>query len=168
MFSAYDPVEPVLAGAPRLSGYLNGTQSAIELSWPAPDNGGATITAYKVYRRVAPAGSFTLIGTTNVPNFHDGSGFSTDVTKDFYRVTAVNSLGEGPYCDGFNPSPTPPPTPCVLPGILAVNDLLPDGSDDDSGQNTPVDGSVNVATNFISPSKSRRPYSEWRRPTASG
>ena len=149
MFSAYDPIEPALAGAPKLSGYLNGTQSAIELSWPAPDNGGSTITAYKVYRRVAPAGSFTLIGTTNVPNFHDGSGFSTDVTKDFYRVTAVNSQGEGPYCDGFNPSPVPPPTPCVLPGILAVNDLNGDGTDADSGQNTPIDGSVNVKELFI-------------------
>jgi hypothetical protein len=149
MFSVYDPVEPALAGAPRLSGYLNGTQSAIELSWPAPDNGGSTITSYKVYRRVAPAGSFTLIGTTNVPNFHDGSGFSTDVTKDFYRVTAVNGQGEGPYCDGFNPSPTPPPTPCVLPGIMAVNDLNPDGTDADSGQNTPVDGSVNVKELFV-------------------
>jgi hypothetical protein len=155
MFAAYDPIEPTLAGAPKVSGYLNAAHTAIELSWPVPDNGGSFITAYKIYRRVAPAPIFTLIATTNVPSYRDSAGFDVDVTKDFYHVTAVNSSGaggsatEGPYCGDFVPSAVPPPTPCVLPGLKPIDDINADGSDHDSGQNTPVDGSVNVKQLFV-------------------
>jgi hypothetical protein len=155
MFAAYDPVEPTLAGAPKVSGYLNAAHTAIELSWPAPDNGGSTITAYKIYRRVAPVPIYTLIATTNVPSYRDSAGFDVDVTKDFYHVTAVNTSGaggaaaEGPYCGDFVPSPVPPPTPCLLPGLKPIDDINADGTDHDSGQNTPVDGSVNIKQVYI-------------------
>lgn len=92
---------------------------------------------------------FTLIATTNIPSYHDGSGFDPNVNNDQYRVTAVNSSGEGPYCGDFVPSPVPPPTPCVLPGLPVIDDLNADGTDKDSGQNTPVDGSVNVKKLYV-------------------
>lgn len=149
MFGVYDPSEPILAGAPRVSGYLNAAHTAIELSWPQPDNGGSTITAYKIYRRIGTGGAFTLLATTNVPSYHDDTGFDANSNNDYYHVTAVNDKGEGPYCGDFVPSPIPPPTPCVLPGILAIDDVNADGSDNDSGQNTPIDGSVNVKKLFV-------------------
>ena len=40
-------------------------------------------------------------------------------------------------------------TPCVLPGVLAINDLNPDGSDNDGGANTPPDPRVNVRQLFV-------------------
>lgn len=149
LFAAYDQVEPRIADAPKVSGYLNAAHTAIELSWPAPDNGGAAVTAYKIYRRIGTVGAFTLIGTTNVPNFRDSNGFDPNATNNYYHVTAVNNQGEGPYCGDVVPSPIPPPTPCVLPGIRAIYDINPDGSDNDSAQNTPVDGSVNVKELFV-------------------
>lgn len=149
MFSAFDPMEPALSGAPRVSANLNAAGNAIELSWPAPDNGGAPITSYKVYRRIGPSGVFTLIGTTNVPNFRDSSGFDPNATNNYYHVTAVNSQGEGPFCSDVVPTAVPPPNPCVLPGVRAIYDINVDGTDHDSGQNTPVDGSVNVKELYV-------------------
>jgi hypothetical protein len=73
------------------------------LSWPAPDNGGSPITAYKISRGPSATGPFTLIAT--VPG---GKNSFTDTTLDpaiqnFYIVTAVNTIGEGPYCHAFHP-----------------------------------------------------------------
>jgi hypothetical protein len=42
-----------------------------------------------------------------------------------------------------------PPTHCQLPGILAINDVNPDGSDNDSAQNTPADPRVNIKQLYI-------------------
>src|SRR5207247_873214 len=43
----------------------------------------------------------------------------------------------------------PVATPCVSPGLLAVNDVNPDGSNNDSGQNTPPDPSVNIRALYV-------------------
>lgn len=142
MFSAFDPVEPAAPGAPRLSGTLAGTTAT--LTWPVPDNGGSPITGYKVYRKVG-AGSFTLIATVPTNTYVD----STSAAGDTYHVTAVNGQGEGPYCNDVTPTAGPIATACKLPGILAVNDLNPDGTDNDSGANTPPDGSVNIRELFV-------------------
>ena len=152
MFAAFDPVEPAFPGAPAITGSVNGANTAIQLSWPAPDNGGSFITAYKIYRRAGPTGPFTLIATVNVPNYTDTT-FNSAV-QNFYHVTAVNTVGEGPYCKDFLATAGPTQSACVLPGILVINDLNPNGSDNDSGQNTPVDGSVNVKQVYVA-----EPYS---------
>lgn len=139
MFAAYDPVEPHVADAPGLGGTLN--DATVHLSWGAPDNGGATITGYKVYKRVGGGGTFNLLATVTGTSYTD----TVDPTaQNYYRVTAVNTQGEGPYCSDFLPASAPTASACILPGLLAVNDLNTDGSDNDSGQNTPPDPSVNV------------------------
>lgn len=138
MFAAYDPVEPRIPEAPGLTGRIdNGT---VNLSWQAPDNGGTAISAYKVYRSVG-GGSFTLRATVTSPGYIE----TVNPTQtNVYRVTAVNGLGEGPYCHDFTPDSGPVATACLAPGLLAVNDVNPDGSDNDSGANTPPDPSVNI------------------------
>ena len=142
MFSAFDPVEPAVPGAPRLSGSLVGTTAT--LTWPVPDNGGSPITGYKVYRKVG-ANAFTLLATVPTNTYVD----TTSAAGDIYHVTAVNGQGEGPYCNDVTPVAGPIETACKLPGILAVNDLNPDGTDNDSGANTPPDGSVNIRELFV-------------------
>src|SRR5437867_3333562 len=139
MFAAFDPVEPRTPEAPGPTGDL--VNSTVHLSWQVPDDGGAPITGYKVYRRIGSTGSFTLLATVTQTNYTD----TVDPNKqNFYRVTAANSQGEGPYCQDVLPAAGAGPTACVVPGIQAVNDVNPDGSDNDSGQNIPPDPSVNV------------------------
>jgi hypothetical protein len=144
MFSAFDPVEPAVPGAPRLAGSLNQAGNTATLTWPVPDNGGSPITGYNVYRKVG-ASSFSLLATVPTTTYVD----STSAAGDIYHVTAVNGQGEGPYCNDVTPTLTTLETACKLPGILAVNDLNPDGTDNDSGANTPPDPRVNVRQLFV-------------------
>jgi hypothetical protein len=155
MFSIYDAatVEPTLPGAPALSGSFDGTKVA--LNWAAPDDGGSFITAYHVYRAASETGPFNdaaRIATVTQPAYIDTAPPAGD---KFYVVTAVNAIGEGPFCKPFAPPTGPTASKCDLPGILVSNDLLQNGADNDSGANTPVDPRVNakflhVAEPFVS------------------
>jgi hypothetical protein len=148
MFSIYDAqtAEPRLPGAPALSGSFDGTK--VSLSWPVPDNGGSLITQYRVFRATSAAGPFTgaPLATVTQPSYVDNS---PPVGNKFYVVTAVNAVGEGPYCKPFAPASGPLASPCDLPGLLVSNDLLQNGTDNDSGVNTPVDPRVNAKQLFV-------------------
>lgn len=141
MFAAYDRPEPGLPGAPLVTASSNSGNTVVNLSWPAPDNGGSAITGYKVYRRAGATGSFVLLATATGNSYAD-STFDSSV-QNFYRVTAVNGAGEGPACVEVSAT-APPPTACEMPGIKVIDDVFENGSDNDSGQNTPADSRVNV------------------------
>src|SRR5437660_2861260 len=143
MFGAFDPIEPAVPGAPKATGTVNPDRTAT-LNWPVPDSGGSAITGYNIYRSIK-GGPFTLIATVPVTNYTDASFAARDV----YHVTAVNQAGEGPYCPDVTPVAGVATTPCVLPGVLAINDLNPNGSDNDAGANTPPDPRVNVRQLFV-------------------
>jgi hypothetical protein len=155
MFSIYDAAtaEPTFPGAPGLSGSFDGT--TVALNWAAPDDGGSFITAYNVYRAASETGPFNdaaRIATVTQPGYIDTAPPAGD---KFYVVTAVNAIGEGPFCKPFAPPTGPVASKCDLPGILVSNDLLQDGADNDGGANTPVDPRVNaqflhVAEPFVS------------------
>ena len=70
--------------------------SSITLNWDAPsDNGGASITSYKIYRGTSSGGeSSTPIATVNgnITTYTDSN--VTAGTTYYYKVTAVNSAGE--------------------------------------------------------------------------
>src|SRR5206468_2431894 len=102
-----DPVEPRIAEAPAVTGPL--VNATAHLSWQAPDDGGAAITAYKIYRRIGTSGNFTLLATVNGNSYDDTVNPNEE---NFYHVTAVNSEGEGPYCGDFKPG-APPRNACV-------------------------------------------------------
>jgi fibronectin type III domain protein/dockerin type I repeat protein len=146
MFTQFDPIEPAVPGAPATTGSRNSAGDTATLSWPAPDNGGSSITSYKVYRKTDGAATFNLVAIVPVTTYSDPT--LTPGVQYTYHVTAVNAAGEGPYCPDLIPG-TGGASPCVLPGILAVNDLNSDGSDNDSGQNTPPDPRVNVRQLFM-------------------
>ena len=67
----------------------------ISLTWTAPSNGGSPITAYRIYRGTSSGGETFLVsvgpGTTS---YTDAAVVKK--SRYFYRVTAVNSIGEGP------------------------------------------------------------------------
>lgn len=119
LISAFDPVEPGLAGSPLATAVSD--QSGIHLSWQAPDNGGSAITGYKVYQRpdgVAQASLIANLGTqTTFDDFNAAPG-----VKYFYSVAAINAAGEGPRCGEVTPNPLPPVTSCSMPGTSLVQD----------------------------------------------
>lgn len=119
MLAQYDPAEPALAGAPGVTAAIDAAKTQISLQWQTPDNGGSDITGYNVYRIVG-AGSPVLLGTVTQPNYNDTT-FDPNATNK-YRVTAVNGLGEGPYCGEAAPVLVPAPDPCKLPGVPILTD----------------------------------------------
>src|SRR5437868_13554828 len=143
MFAAFDPAITTVPGAPKATGTANSDGTAT-LNWSTPDNGGSAITGYNIYRSINGA-AFAVIATVPVNNYTDASFAAGDV----YHVTAFNQVGEGPYCPDVAAVAGVPTTPCVLLGVLAVNDLNPDGSDNDGGANTPPDPRVNIRQLFV-------------------
>lgn len=145
MFAAFDPVEPSVPGAPLVSGSLSPDGKTVNVEWPVPDHSGAPITGYNVYRAPAAAGPYTLLASVPVNNYTDAA----PQADNYYRVTALNAQGESAYCQEFRPAVVEVPDPCTLPGVLAINDLNPDGSDKDAAGNAPPDPRVNVRQLFV-------------------
>src|SRR5207245_1234464 len=86
-----------------------------------PDDGGSAITSYRVYRG-ATAGSETLLGQVTKNAYDDNT--VTGPTP-YYRVSAVNAVGEGPRSNEVQPANAPPPIvydPCHTPGTLVASD----------------------------------------------
>ena len=130
LFAQFDPVEPAVPQRPCLSGQRD--DMASYLRWRTPDNGGSTITAYKIYRGTSTS-NLVQIGQTEggKTSFNDRSG-TADVTNYIYKITAVNSLGEG-QASNIITLPLGPRTEltgsCALPGVQVVVDPVGDASD---------------------------------------
>jgi hypothetical protein len=78
-------------GAPTLS--ASAGNAVVHLSWTAPSDGGSPITNYKVYRATS-SGAETLLTTLgNVTSYDDTA--VTNGTTYYYKVSAVNGVGEG-------------------------------------------------------------------------
>ena len=126
LLAAYDPPVPSAPAAPQASAALQGTQAFV--AWSTPDDGGAPITGYRVYKNdVAVA---TLGADVNA--WSDSGGTSAMA----YRVSAVNLKGEGAKSPAVHP--VVPPTGCALPGILVAEDEI------DNAPNAPLQSTVDV------------------------
>ena len=107
LFATFDPpVEPSAPAAPRV---VTATRDGVgvHLSILEPDNGGSPITSYKIYRGTTSGGE-TLLATIGAASTYDITNLNNKVVYDdatahanrtyFYRVTAMNALGEGLFC----------------------------------------------------------------------
>jgi fibronectin type 3 domain-containing protein len=89
------PPAPTLPGAPELTSAtrLNGR---ISLNWFAPGaDGYAPISSYNVYRGTAP-GELSLLATVAATASSYSDTAVANGTTYYYRVAAVNVVGEGP------------------------------------------------------------------------
>lgn len=94
-----------IPNAPELNSARPGDGS-VALQWSPPTStGGADIINYNIYRGTASGGETLLTQVGNVTNYTDTS--AQDGTTYWYRVSAVNSVGEGPKSNEFSASPDP-------------------------------------------------------------
>lgn len=104
------PVDPAAAvpGSPVLSGVAGGDGS-VGLQWSPPvSDGGSAVTGYDVYRGTSSGGEVLLAQVGNVTSFADAS--VTNGVTYFYRVSAVNAVGEGGLSGELS----------VVPGVSSV------------------------------------------------
>jgi hypothetical protein len=123
LLAQFDPVEPQ---APQRA-CLAGTRDplASHLSWKAPDNGGADIDNYLVYRSTT-SGAETFLGQTKGPTTSfDDTTADASVADYFYTVVAVNGSGSGTASNEIQlqvvESP-PPQSVCSVPGMTLLTD----------------------------------------------
>jgi len=93
LLAAFDPVEPAAPKAPYLT--ASRTSAGVSLTWNPPDNGGADIKAYRIYRSTIPGGEKMLQKVLGTKTSYVDTSASAGVTY-FYQVTAVNAQGQGP------------------------------------------------------------------------
>jgi chitodextrinase len=115
-------------GPPAAPGGLvaTGGDGQASLSWAPPSsNGGSPVTGYNVYMSTV-SGSRGPELTTVTATSYTAIGLA-DGTKYYFRVTAVNALGEGPASaqvpvipESKAPPPPPPTTPPGVPSALVA------------------------------------------------
>jgi len=136
LLAQFDPVEPTAPKRACLAGSRD--PSAAHLSWKIPDNGGAAISNYLVYRGTA-SGNEVLIGQSKGANTYDDTTADPNVADYYYTVKAINTSGAGAYSDEVKLQVVVPPQPetvCAAPGVTELTD--PSGDATAAGLGTPA------------------------------
>jgi hypothetical protein len=128
-----NPAEPAVPKPPCLSGTRDG--SGVHLTWRTPDNGGADITKYAIYRGNASGNETLLIVTNGTKTIFD------DVTADpaqpvFYKVRAINNVD--PTGGAFSQEVNFPATPGIQ--LLSISSIKSHGGIN-FGVDLPLNGS---------------------------
>ncbi|RLF70222.1 MAG: hypothetical protein DRN40_05090 [Thermoplasmata archaeon] len=106
-----------------------GGDGYVVLTWEAPaDDGGSPITGYKIYRGTSPGEEVLLTTVGNETTYND-TGVTNGQTY-YYRVSAVNGIGEGELSEEVSATPqSAPPAPAdtstsggmsILPLLAAI------------------------------------------------
>ncbi|KAA0002680.1 MAG: fibronectin type III domain-containing protein, partial [Thermoplasmata archaeon] len=78
--------------------------SKVMLTWDAPtSDGGSPVTNYNVYRGITPGGETLVKMVGNILNYTD-TGLDNGETY-YYKISALNSMGEGPQSNEVNATP---------------------------------------------------------------
>ena len=97
------------------------------LTWAAPaSNGGSTVTSYNVYKGTSPGGESLLANATSTS--YTATGL-TNGTTYYFEVTAINTVGEGPFSNEASAMPVipPPPPPPTTTTTTTTPPPLPQG-----------------------------------------
>ena len=99
-----DTTAALVPKPPCLSGIRDVT--AAHLTWKAPDNGGADITGYKIFRGTVSGGEAAtpIAQTTTKTSFVDNTA-SPSVSDYYYIMQATNLVGAGPLVTKWTSKP---------------------------------------------------------------
>ncbi|HLJ45130.1 MAG TPA: hypothetical protein VKU01_03940 [Bryobacteraceae bacterium] len=152
MFATYDPAEPAAPGAPEIGTALQSSTGTL-LTWQAPDNGGAPLKQYLIYRGTS-SGNETLLTKINASktSFLDTKAATGTF---YYRVAAINQYGTSKLCGEVMTTPAPPiPSSCTGTGVTVVTD--PTGDQAAAPANSQLDiESISIAEKFVSSTTNR-------------
>ncbi len=129
LLAQFDPVEP----QPPARACLAATRdpAGTHLSWKLPDNGGADIRRFLIYRGTRSGGE-TLIGQAKGPaTGYDDTKADPKVKDYYYVVRAFNADGRGAASNEVHPQlvlPPPPESACRAPGLTLLTDPAGDAS----------------------------------------
>jgi PKD domain-containing protein len=122
------------------------------LTWKTPDNGGVTITGYKIFRGTASGSEAPKpIGQTTTKTTFNDTTASPSVSDYYYVVQAVNSVGAGALSDEIDLKAVtiPPPTPATsCSGANVITDNVGDAINPAPGGQGPTDQSDITAISF--------------------
>ncbi len=119
MLAAFDPpAGPLVPAAPLVTSVAK-DGSIVSVDWEEPDNGGAPITGYNVFRREVggtyPVAPLAAVGAGKT-DYADPT--TVEGTSYEYKVTATNSVGQGGNCGDFLVGVAiDPGNVCILPGL---------------------------------------------------
>jgi len=91
LFAQFDSVEPAVPKRACLAGTRD---NAAHLNWKAPDNGGASIKQYRVFRGTSAGNESQMVGkTSGTATAFDDTSVKSSVATYYYVVKAVNAKG---------------------------------------------------------------------------
>jgi PKD repeat protein len=125
LFASFDPVEPGAPAAPLVNSVDRSGSGVVHLDWSAPDNGGSPITGYRIYRRTQNGTYGAPLATVTDKLTYDDETATDAAATYFYKVTAVNLIGEGQNCGEY--AAVPGADPCEVPGVQVLSDPTGDG-----------------------------------------
>ena len=89
------------------------SNALVSLAWAPPStNGGSAITGYKIYRGTSPGGEIFTITIGNITTWNDSNRTNGQIY--YYKISAVNGVGEGATSNEVDATPAPP-----IPGYSA-------------------------------------------------
>ena len=139
--------------APQSLGASSGNAQVV-LTWSPPaSDGGSQVTSYKVYRSTS-SGAETLLPTPTITGTTYTDATAANGTTYYYKVTAVNAVGEGPLSNEANATPAatvPPANPLpVLDSFNRANENpLSDAGRWTNGIIGSVENGLNVSSNTL-------------------
>lgn len=131
LFAAFDPVEPAVPAAPRLlsSARVSVPVPGVEVKWLEPDNGGSPVTGYNIYRSTTSGTETFLTSVSGALTNKYLDQTAPNTSNWYYRVTAVNAIGEGDFCREVNVNGVQPvESACVFPYLTVQTDATGDQS----------------------------------------
>src|ERR1051326_2078821 len=139
LLASYDGNTDTTAAKVPKPACLSGARDplAAHLDWKVPDNQGADITSYEIWRGTTSGGEQKIFTTNSPkPSFIDSTttnatGYDPSAPDYYYFVKAINSVGVGVQSNEIHLTITLPPPPasaCVTPGLTILTDPQSDTS----------------------------------------